>query len=113
MAPAPPPRATVFSAHPLVSHVAISRVASFVPPLPLAQATLKVRETTVRRVPVLGQGSAHKRKPKRAVGKMTVRRVRVLRQGSACARGRGATNFYRGIMHLLLELGTVTFHVVL
>ena len=31
---------------------------------PLALRMLKVRKTTVRRVPVLRQGSAHKRKPK-------------------------------------------------
>ena len=36
---------------------------------------------------VLGQGSAHKRKPQGAVRKTTVRRALVLGQGSACAKG--------------------------
>ena len=59
------------------------------PPLPLWSTRLNVRKTAVRRIPVLRQGSAHRRKPRRAVGKTTVRRVAVLRQGSACAKGGG------------------------
>ena len=61
---------------------------TYIPP-PTCASTLQVRKRTIRRGPVLRQGSAQKRTPKRAVRKKTVRRAPVLRQGSACARGGG------------------------
>ena len=61
-------------------------------PHPPSASTVKIRKIMVRRSLVLcSQSSAHKRKPKRAVGKATVRRVPVLRQGSVCPGGGGAT----------------------
>ena len=52
--------------------------AQHVPPAPPCASTLKVRKRTIRRAPVLRQGSAHKRTPKGAVRENTVRRAPML-----------------------------------